>query len=167
MHDDVVRDIRRRLDQPPVQADVSSRTTRSPSVLSVNDRDTPVVERPAVSPSLKLAGLAAPLLSLHTTLEIECALAGRSCSVHGICGQINSIRQRVNNLDPIVAAEIQHGLARDQFLSRRMRCGPIFLPVKTIYRWRRQGEGPKAMRVGRYLRFDLDEVWAWLEERTA
>ena len=41
------------------------------------------------------------------------------------------------------------------------------VPVKTIYRWRRQGDGPKAMRVGRYLRFDLDEVWAWLEERTA
>lgn len=41
------------------------------------------------------------------------------------------------------------------------------VPIATIYQWRCQGDGPKAMRVGRYLRFDMEDVLTWLEERTA
>jgi len=39
------------------------------------------------------------------------------------------------------------------------------VPVKTLYQWRFRGEGPIAMRIGRYLRFDPRDVDAWVESR--
>jgi excisionase family DNA binding protein len=41
------------------------------------------------------------------------------------------------------------------------------VPVKTLYQWRFRGEGPIAMRIGRYLRFDPRDVEAWVESRKA
>ena len=35
------------------------------------------------------------------------------------------------------------------------------VPVKTIYQWRTAGYGPKGYRVGRYVRFDPDDVRDW------
>jgi predicted DNA-binding transcriptional regulator AlpA len=32
------------------------------------------------------------------------------------------------------------------------------VPVKTLYQWRQQNYGPKGRRVGRYLRYDPDDV---------
>lgn len=39
------------------------------------------------------------------------------------------------------------------------------VPVKTIYAWRTRGEGPPAHRIGRYLRFKLADVEAWVALR--
>lgn len=39
------------------------------------------------------------------------------------------------------------------------------VPVRTIYQWRLRGEGPRSMRIGRYLRFDPHDVRRWLESR--
>jgi excisionase family DNA binding protein len=39
------------------------------------------------------------------------------------------------------------------------------VPVKTIYSWHATGRGPKAYRVGRYLRFRRSDVLAHLESR--
>ncbi|MGH2719700.1 MAG: helix-turn-helix transcriptional regulator [Actinomycetota bacterium] len=41
------------------------------------------------------------------------------------------------------------------------------VPVNTVYRWRYRGEGPQAIPVGRYLRFDPADVSRWLEKRKA
>jgi excisionase family DNA binding protein len=41
------------------------------------------------------------------------------------------------------------------------------IPVATLYRWRHHGSGPKAMRVGRYLRYSATDVAAWLREGAA
>jgi excisionase family DNA binding protein len=41
------------------------------------------------------------------------------------------------------------------------------VPVPTLYRWRHQGTGPKAFRVGRHLRYDLEVVRKWLEDEAA
>jgi excisionase family DNA binding protein len=41
------------------------------------------------------------------------------------------------------------------------------VPVKTIYQWRHRGEGPRPMRLGKYLRFDPADVAAWIEARKA
>lgn len=41
------------------------------------------------------------------------------------------------------------------------------VPVATIYQWRYRGEGPLAIRVGRYLRFDPSDVSLWLKNRKA
>ncbi len=38
------------------------------------------------------------------------------------------------------------------------------VPVATLYQWRYCGVGPKAYRVGRYLRYDPAEVSRWLQE---
>lgn len=36
------------------------------------------------------------------------------------------------------------------------------VPVQTIYQWRTKHVGPRAMRVGRYLRWHNKEIEAWL-----
>ena len=41
------------------------------------------------------------------------------------------------------------------------------VPVATIYAWRYRGGGPRAMRVGRHLRFRQGDVEAWLEKLSA
>jgi len=43
----------------------------------------------------------------------------------------------------------------------------VGVPEKTVYRWRHRGEGPEPIRVGRFLRFDPNDVSRWLEERKA
>jgi excisionase family DNA binding protein len=54
-----------------------------------------------------------------------------------------------------------------QLLSVEELAALLQVPVSTIYHWRLRGEGPKPMRVGRYLRFDAADVARWLEERKA
>ena len=44
-------------------------------------------------------------------------------------------------------------------------CG---VPVRTVYKWRANGDGPRSFRVGRHVRFHPDDVAAWLDaQRTA
>ncbi|MFF2329261.1 MULTISPECIES: helix-turn-helix transcriptional regulator [unclassified Streptomyces] len=37
--------------------------------------------------------------------------------------------------------------------------------VETVYQWRRKRTGPRGLRVGRHLRFDPDDVRAWVDSR--
>lgn len=39
------------------------------------------------------------------------------------------------------------------------------VPVQTLYTWRTQGSGPRARRVGKYLRYKPEDVLVWLDER--
>ena len=39
------------------------------------------------------------------------------------------------------------------------------LPVATIYRWRTYGEGPPGFRVGRHVRYRLEDIDQWLDEK--
>ena len=39
----------------------------------------------------------------------------------------------------------------------------VGVPVVTIYRWRTEGKGPCAVRIGRHLKFALSDVQAWLD----
>ena len=43
--------------------------------------------------------------------------------------------------------------------------GLLGVPVATIYRWRSHGEGPRGFRIGRHVRYRLDDVDEWLESR--
>jgi excisionase family DNA binding protein len=38
------------------------------------------------------------------------------------------------------------------------------IPVGTLYQWRCRGQGPRAHKVGRHLRYDPVDVQAWLDE---
>ncbi len=37
------------------------------------------------------------------------------------------------------------------------------IPVQTIYQWRTKGYGPPGVRMGKHVRFDPDEVRAWVK----
>jgi excisionase family DNA binding protein len=37
------------------------------------------------------------------------------------------------------------------------------IPVATLYQWRLKGTGPRALKVGRHLRYRRSDVDAWLE----
>jgi excisionase family DNA binding protein len=41
------------------------------------------------------------------------------------------------------------------------------IPVATLYRWRTNGEGPVACRVGRFLRYRETDVDQWLDNRAS
>lgn len=41
------------------------------------------------------------------------------------------------------------------------------VPVESLYRWRKYGYGPPAARVGRYLRYDPEQVRAWFRSKAA
>lgn len=50
-------------------------------------------------------------------------------------------------------------------MSRALRPAGSGGPVATIYQWRYRGEGPEAIRIGRYLRFDPRDVKKWIDDR--
>jgi predicted DNA-binding transcriptional regulator AlpA len=51
----------------------------------------------------------------------------------------------------------------DQYLTPEDLVMLLRLPsVETVYQWRRKGIGPRGFRVGRYLRFDPEDVRAWV-----
>ena len=39
------------------------------------------------------------------------------------------------------------------------------IPKATIYRWRQERSGPKAVRVGKHLRYRRTDVEAWLDRQ--
>ncbi|WP_381793747.1 helix-turn-helix transcriptional regulator [Streptomyces niveus] len=36
------------------------------------------------------------------------------------------------------------------------------VPLETIYQWRRKDTGPRGFRVGRHIRYDPEDVRAWV-----
>ncbi|MGQ0804186.1 MAG: helix-turn-helix transcriptional regulator [Actinomycetota bacterium] len=59
---------------------------------------------------------------------------------------------------------------RDPIAARRRLLSPadvasyLAVPLRTVYGWRSRGEGPRGYRVGRHVRFMLDDVERWLED---
>jgi excisionase family DNA binding protein len=43
----------------------------------------------------------------------------------------------------------------------------LAVPLATVYRWRSRGDGPASYRVGRHVRYKLEDVEAWLSGRRA
>lgn len=41
----------------------------------------------------------------------------------------------------------------------------LAVPVQTLYEWRTKGYGPKGIRVGRYVRYRREDVFAWVESQ--
>lgn len=41
------------------------------------------------------------------------------------------------------------------------------VPVATLYRWRYRGEGPRAVRIGRHLRYQPESVAAFVKQALA
>ena len=45
------------------------------------------------------------------------------------------------------------------------RAERVGLPVKTIYKWRSEGKGPRGFRAGKHLRYRLEDIEAWEQEQ--
>jgi excisionase family DNA binding protein len=41
----------------------------------------------------------------------------------------------------------------------------LAVPVRTVYRWRLTGTGPRGARVGRFVRYRKGDVEAWVERQ--
>ncbi|WP_425833591.1 helix-turn-helix transcriptional regulator [Streptomyces fractus] len=56
---------------------------------------------------------------------------------------------------------MQHVLP-DRYLTPVDVADLLGVPLETIYQWRRKHTGPRGFRVGRHLRFDPEDVRAWV-----
>lgn len=45
--------------------------------------------------------------------------------------------------------------------------GFLGIPENTLYKWRSEGKGPKGYRVGKYVRYRVEDVEAWENEQLA
>ncbi len=52
------------------------------------------------------------------------------------------------------------------FLSPQQLAAELNVPVSTVYAWRQKGVAPRAIRVGRHLRFARRSVDLWLEQHS-
>jgi excisionase family DNA binding protein len=66
--------------------------------------------------------------------------------------------------DPHAFAELPTRLER--LLTVQQLSDYLGVPVKTLYEWRAQNVGPRAVKVGRALRYPESRVVAWLEEQS-
>ncbi len=41
------------------------------------------------------------------------------------------------------------------------------IPVGTLYQWRHRRTGPPALKIGRHLRYDPADVYAWVKGQAA
>ena len=58
--------------------------------------------------------------------------------------------------------ERNHSLPVERLLGPGDVADYLGIPVKTLYQWRYKGAGPRAVRVGRHLRYRLEDVDGWL-----
>ena len=71
----------------------------------------------------------------------------------------------------LVAARVEQLLRRrqssvvPQYLTPDEAAIFLNMPVKTLEHWRARGEGPPFSPVGRHIRYDIDEVRAWMRGR--
>jgi excisionase family DNA binding protein len=52
---------------------------------------------------------------------------------------------------------------REPLMSPHEVASYLGVPLRTVYRWRTHGEGPRGYRVGRHVRYRIDDVERWLE----
>jgi len=50
-----------------------------------------------------------------------------------------------------------------RFMSPEEFADYLGVPVGSVYAWRYKGAGPRAMKVGRHVRYRVEDVEAWIE----
>ncbi|MEU6973725.1 helix-turn-helix domain-containing protein [Kitasatospora aureofaciens] len=56
---------------------------------------------------------------------------------------------------------------RRQLATAQELANHLQVPLDTVYGWKHRGQGPKAIKVGRHLRYRWAEVEAWLDDLSA
>ena len=59
------------------------------------------------------------------------------------------------------------GAVQSRLLSVGEGAELLQVPKTTIYEWQYRGEGPTCIRIGKYLRFDPDDLARWVAMRKA
>lgn len=60
-----------------------------------------------------------------------------------------------------------HSSGLEPLLTTQELAAYLAVPIATLYAWRWRGEGPPGFRVGRYLRYRLCDVDAWMLDQLA
>lgn len=55
-------------------------------------------------------------------------------------------------------------MTTERMLSPKELSELLNIPVQTVYQWRCRGEGPRAYRIGRHVRFRIEDIEAWLDD---
>lgn len=55
-------------------------------------------------------------------------------------------------------------LSKADLLSPQQLAELLSIPLATVYRWRSRGDGPMAMKLGRHVRYRMNDVVQWLDE---
>lgn len=55
-------------------------------------------------------------------------------------------------------------MTTNKLMSTQELADYLRVPVGTLYSWRHEGRGPVAVKVGRHLRFRIEDVEAWIAE---
>lgn len=54
----------------------------------------------------------------------------------------------------------------DRLLTAQEVADTLGIPLQSLYRWRVEGKGPAAVKVGKHLRFQPRAVSEWIESQT-
>jgi predicted DNA-binding transcriptional regulator AlpA len=65
-----------------------------------------------------------------------------------------------------LAPEVNERLAKLGLLDTQDLADYCKVPLATIYRWRYHRDGPRGIRVGRYVRYRMSDVQAWLDSQS-
>jgi excisionase family DNA binding protein len=64
-----------------------------------------------------------------------------------------------------MTAEARANRTPRQLMTIEELADQLQVPVNTIYGWRSRGEGPPGFKVGRYVRYEPEDVDKWLDSR--
>lgn len=54
----------------------------------------------------------------------------------------------------------------DRLLTAQEVADTLGIPLQSLYRWRVEGKGPTAVKVGKHLRYQQRSVADWIESQT-
>ncbi|MFI6210162.1 helix-turn-helix transcriptional regulator [Streptomyces sp. NPDC051041] len=65
--------------------------------------------------------------------------------------------------EPDPRATLRSGLP-DRYLTPNDIAEMFEVPLETVYQWRKKRTGPRGFRVGKHLRYDPADVWAYVDQ---
>jgi excisionase family DNA binding protein len=79
-----------------------------------------------------------------------------------------TLEERVERMEAMWGEIATHlGPATNEFLSPEDLAAELRVPLATVYGWRYKGTGPRALKVGRHVRYRREDVDAWLDAQAA
>ncbi|MBL8926337.1 MAG: helix-turn-helix domain-containing protein [Pseudonocardia sp.] len=65
-------------------------------------------------------------------------------------------------------APIAPGEDQDRLLTQSELCALLGgIPARSVRKWTAEGTGPRAIRLGKYVRYRLSDVRAWIDAKAA